>query len=278
MVTRAFGSSGPALVRGTAGRVVYWIDEALRASAGVVVAFSERGGGWSSGPFATLNLAAHVGDEPEAVDANRSALLEALGMGELREHLTMAEQVHGSAIAVIDRADAGSGAWAARGKPPVAATDALLTRRRGVPIALCFADCVPVVLAAPGPCVAVVHAGWRGALASLPGAAVTACAQSAGCATTEIFAYVGAHIGACHYQVDEALMSQFVNSFGTFARAESGGLDLGAVVTASLSSAGVASCNIAPLGICTAEATDRFFSYRAEAGATGRHAALACIF
>jgi copper oxidase (laccase) domain-containing protein len=92
-----------------------------------------------------------------------------------------------------------------------------------------------------------------------------------------VMVYIGAHICARHYTVDETLLSQFVNTFGTFARADSGGLDLDAVVSASLISAGVARCNIARLGTCTAEATDRFFSYRAEGGVTGRHAALACI-
>jgi copper oxidase (laccase) domain-containing protein len=132
-------------------------------------------------------------------------------------------------------------------------------------------------LVAPGPSVAVVHAGWRGALASLPGETVGKLAEVAGCSAGEIVGYVGAHIGACHYEVGPEIMSQFVNTFGTVARAESGGLDLDAVVSASLTSAGVDSCNIVRLGICTAEATDRFFSYRAEAGVTGRHAALACI-
>ena len=72
-------------------------------------------------------------------------------------------------------------------------------------------------------------------------------------------------------------MSQFCNTFGTVARAVSGGLDLDAVVTASLVDAGVAPCSIARLGTCSAEATDRFFSYRAEDGRTGRHAAFACV-
>ena len=44
-----------------------------------------------------------------------------------------------------------------------------------------------------------------------------------------------------------------------------------------LSSSGVCVENICRLGMCTAEATDRFFSYRASAGVTGRHAALAVI-
>ena len=134
-----------------------------------------------------------------------------------------------------------------------------------------------VVLVGTGPVVAVVHAGWKGALASLPGKCVARMADVAGIDVSSVRAYVGAHIHECHYEVDAELMSQFVNTFGTVARAESGCLDLDAVVTTSLQSAGVASCNIARLGTCTAEVTDRFFSYRAEGGVTGRHAALACI-
>jgi len=257
--------------------VTVWTDPELRREAGVVVAFSERGGGVSASPYDTLNLAAHVGDAPEAVDENRLRLLTALGLGGLRSELTFAEQVHGSRIAVVGRALAGAGAYAASGGPPVAATDALLTSCPGLPLALCFADCVPVVLVAPGPVVAVVHAGWRGALASLPGETVSELVAAASCTPEDVVAYVGAHIGPCHYQVGEEIMSQFVNAFGTLARADSGGLDLDAVVSASLERSGVASCKTARIGACTAETTKRFYSYRAEGGRTGRHSALVCI-
>jgi polyphenol oxidase len=249
----------------------------LREQHGVVVAFSERHGGVSGGPFRSLNLAAHVGDSPGDVDANRAALLRAMGLGADRALLTCAEQVHGSAISFVDRISAGHGAFAENGSGPIEATDALATSLKHVPLMLCFADCVPVVLVAPGPAVAVVHAGWRGALDSLPGKAVAALCSVTGADPREMIAYIGAHIRACHYDVGDEILSQFVNVFGTFARAESRQLDLDAAVTASIESAGVASCNIARLGVCTAEATEHFFSYRAEGGVTGRHAALACI-
>jgi YfiH family protein len=253
-----------------------WTDDELRNRHGAVVAFSERGGGVSSGPFASLNLAAHVGDVASDVDENRTIFLRALDLAAERASVTCAEQVHGSAIASVSAADAGSGAFATDGRP-VPATDALVTSASRVPLMLFYADCVPVVLVAPGPVVAVVHAGWRGALDSLPGKAVAALSSAAGSDPAETVAYIGAHIGACHYEVGEDILSQFANVFGTFARADSGRLDLDAVVIASIESAGVASCNIARLGVCTAEATDHFFSYRAEGGVTGRHAALACI-
>jgi YfiH family protein len=254
-----------------------WVDDALLHDSGVVVGFSERGGGVSAVPFGSLNLAAHVGDDPAAVDENRRRLLGALGLEEFRDRLTMAEQVHGERFAFVDAANVGSGAYTEAGRPVVSETDALATREPGVPLALCFADCVPVILVAPGPVVAVVHAGWRGALCSLPGKAAAELARIAVCAPSAVSAYIGPHILACHYQVSPEIMSQFVNTFGTLARASSGGLDLGAAVSASLDRAGVAPCNIARLGTCTAETTDRFFSYRAEGGRTGRHSAVACI-
>ena len=267
----------PRLCRFSRGPLAWWEDPAQRADAGVVVAFTERSGGCSDGPFESLNLAGHVGDAPESVDENRARLLDALGVGGSRDLLTMAEQVHGAAIAVIHVRDAGAGAWTTRGRPPVSVTDALVTGVAGLPLALCFADCVPIVLVAPGPFVSVVHAGWRGALASLPGTAALRLCSEANCAPAELVAYIGPHIRACHYEVSPEIMSQFVYTFGTFARAFSGGLDLDAVVSASLDRAGVAPCNIARLGVCTAEATDRFFSYRAEGCLTGRHGALVCI-
>lgn len=267
----------PRLTREHRGQLAFWTDVELGCRHGVVVAFSERTGGASEPPFCSLNLASHVGDDPAHVDSNRSILLDGLDLGETRERLTMAEQVHGDRTAIVSDREVGSGAHAAAARPPVSQADALVTTLQGVPLALCFADCVPVVLVAPGPAVGVVHAGWRGALASLPGKTASILCREAGCAPADVGAYIGAHIGSCHYAVGEEIMSQFVSDFGTFARAESGGLNLDSVVTASLESAGVPSCNIARLGVCTAEATDHFFSYRAEGSRTGRHCALACI-
>lgn len=266
----------PILGRSCCAEVCHWTAEHER-SRGVTLAFSERTGGVSPHPYSSLNLAAHVGDDPAYVDENRRRLLESLGIGHLIGRLVTAEQVHGERIHIVCAADAGAGARAADGAAPVTATDALITSEPDTPLMLLFADCVPVVLVAPGPVVAVVHAGWRGALAGLPGATASRLSAEAGCDMARIKAYVGAHIGACHYEVGYEILSQFVNRFGTVARAESGGLDLGAVVTRNLTDAGVPSCSIALLGMCTADQTDRFFSYRAEGGLTGRHAALVCI-
>jgi YfiH family protein len=173
--------------------------------------------------------------------------------------------------------DAGAGGWPTSERPPLTGVDALVTAAPGIPLLLFFADCVPVVLVAPGPAVAVVHAGWRGALGGVAANAATELATVAGCDASELLGYIGPHIGACHYPVDETILSQFANTFGTVARAKSGGLDLDSAVRSSLTDAGVSQWRITSLGACTAEETERFFSYRAESGMTGRHGALACV-
>lgn len=268
--------TSPGLERRSCDDIAWWTDPAIEGS-GVVVAFSERTGGVSRAPYASLNLAAHVGDEPAAVDENRTLFLDALGLGEMRERLTMANQVHGARIATVGPETSGAGAFAQGTPDPLEATDGLVTATPGTPLLLCFADCVPIVLVAPGPTVAVLHAGWRGALARIASKGVAALLDIASCLPDEVTAYVGPHIGSCDYRVDERILSQFVNAFGTFARAESGGLDLGYAVATDLVRSGVPTCRIAVLGECTAERTERFFSYRAEHGSTGRHGALACI-
>jgi YfiH family protein len=228
-------------------------------------------------PYSALNLAGHVGDDPEVVDENRRRFFSAAGLGGLEGAAVTAEQVHGAKIAQVTSADAGRGARTAGGPPPILATDALLTAETELPLMLFYADCVPVVLAVPGEAVCVVHAGWRGALSSLPGAAVREVAACGGVEPGDVVAYIGAHIRECHYGVGDDVMAAFVDAFGPGVKGGTGGLDLSAAVRASLLGAGVEIDRIAELETCTAEHTGELFSFRAENGITGRHCAMACI-
>jgi hypothetical protein len=209
------------------------------------------------------------------VDANRDAFVAALGLGDARSRLVTAEQVHGSRVAVVDEAAAGSGAYATGGRPPVVSTDGLVTSLAGTPLMLLFADCVPVVLVATGPrrTVAVVHAGWRGAAAGIVAEGVERLAEEAGCGVSDVLAYVGPHIGPCHYEVGDEVLSRFSGVAATISPAP-GRLDLLAAVVSDLDLIGVPMDQRVSLGMCTAEETERFYSHRAE-GLTGRHGALA---
>lgn len=270
----------------------------LFEACGVGIAFTERAGGVSTDAFSSLNLASHVGDDASSVNENRRRLLQSIGVGALGNRLTTAQQVHGTTIAEVDSAAAGSGASAistdsgegtpagyavqaaprsahsAEARPPLPATDALWTVTPGIPLLLLYADCVPVILVRPSaPSVAVVHAGWRGLAGGIVGNAVRALARSH--EAEGVLAFVGPHIGPCCYEVGADTLSHFDASLATITEA-SARLDLGAAVAADLERSGIPRGNQCHLGICTAHNTDRFYSYRAD-GRTGRHGAIAVI-
>ena len=80
---------------------VAWLAADWAAPANVRAGTTLRGGGVSTGACATLNLAAHVGDDPEAVQENRRRFAAACGLPS--EPLWL-EQVHGTRVAPIVRA------------------------------------------------------------------------------------------------------------------------------------------------------------------------------
>ncbi len=127
---------------------------------------STRQGGVSPAPYASLNLGLNTDDAAAAVIANREAALAAAGAPAGRTAYLC--QVHGDAIVEAAEKDAGRGSrdWA-QGLP---ACDAAFTRMPALPLAIGHADCLAVVLADPeAGLLGLAHAGWRGALAQLPG-------------------------------------------------------------------------------------------------------------
>ena len=248
----------------------------LARPCGVTFAFTERSGGVSRAPYASLNLGSRCGDDPAAVRRNRALVLGALGAGSVADRLVEPRQVHGDHV-VSARSSDGAALEAVRAEA-LEGADAVVCTAPGVPVLLCFADCVPVVLVAPGG-FAVVHSGWRGTFARVCGKAVRALCAEAGCAPSEARAYIGPHIAGEDYEVSPELLSRFVEEFGTMVNVKgmSRNLSLSSAITSTLESAGVKPCQILDARLSTASHADRFFSYRAGSGRTGRHAAVAFL-
>lgn len=239
------------------------------AGSGVTFCFTERIGGVSHEPYASLNLGRKGGDDAVCVEENRHRVLDALGASYCADALVIPQQVHGDTVAVIS--DAGAPL------PPEieSGADAVVCTMRNRPVMLLFADCVPVVLVAPG-AFAVAHSGWRGTLAGIAGKTARVLAETARCGVDQVSAYIGPHISADAYEVSDELLGRFVDRFGPCARGpKERHLCLDTCVRASLAEAGVLPEQVVSTGLCTASLTDRFFSHRAEHGITGRHAAVA---
>jgi YfiH family protein len=233
---------------------------------GFLVAFTERSGGTSEGPFESLNLGFKTNDDAAHVLSNRELVREGLGM----RPFACVRQVHGARMIRIGSGRAGRGFDGPPGL--VGDADALWTTARGVSMAVLTADCVPIALADPGRGVlAVVHAGWRGVAAGIVDRAVELLAGA-----NRVLAAVGPAIGRDHYEVGEDVLAAVSAASPAGAPAERCGdrflLDLPGTVARILEAAGVRDLEIA--GECTACEPSRFFSHRRD-GESGRQALVA---
>jgi YfiH family protein len=249
-----------------AGNLVWW--EAAEEGARVLV--SSRRIGTSAPPYDSLNLGLHVGDEPERVLANRRGF-RAAALADLKRPV-VAEQVHGTAVAVVAARDASRG-WEAR-EDALPATDALVTRERDLPLTILVADCAPVALVSPSGVIGAAHAGWRGLVGGVLEATLAEMARL-GAATGSVTALVGPCIRGCCYEVGEEVWRQMPEvSLAPGSRDDARRLDLLAAVIDRLEAIGLPRERIAAPGLCTACCSDLFFSHRRATGAghtaTGR--------
>lgn len=230
---------------------------------------STRLGGVSRDPFAGLNTSFTVGDDERYVRENRARLAAVAGFDAAA--LVVGRQVHGVRVAAVTAAHRGRGAEGQ--DSALADTDGLLTDVPGLPLLVCVADCVPVVMAAQGEgrtTVAVVHAGWRGMHADIVARAALLLRQRG----RFMAAVVGPSIGPCCFTVGDETGRAFEERFpGTW---RGGRVDLWAAAERQLAAAGLRATQVHNPRLCTV-CDRRFFSHRRDQGRTGRQAAVVWV-
>ncbi|HLN76636.1 MAG TPA: peptidoglycan editing factor PgeF [Nocardioidaceae bacterium] len=248
----------------------------------VEVAFTDRHGGVSGGPYASLNLAEPKADGSVAgraeVEQNLQLLVRAFtaapddagGSPERAQSplLVRMHQVHGADVQVVDRA------WldAMPAQPPVA--DGLVTDLPGVVLLVRVADCVPLLLAdLDQQVVGVAHAGRPGLV---EGIVPNTVAGMRDLGARHIVAWLGPHVCGRCYEVPAAMREEVAavvpesfaqTSWGTPA------VDVGAGVVAQLNGEGV---EVVDASRCTLEDPD-LYSYRRQGAASGRLGGLVWI-
>ncbi|SDR87851.1 peptidoglycan editing factor PgeF [Corynebacterium timonense] len=225
----------------------------------VRMVFTTRAGGTSSSPYDSFNLGAHVGDDPEAVAANRRRLAEVLGLAS--ENFVWMEQLHTNTVTRVDAPQDG----------PVPATDALVTTTPGLALCVLVADCTPVLLADHTAGVAAaVHAGRMGARNGIVARTVEAMVEC-GATPGAITALLGPAAAGRSYEVPEAMARDVDKHLpGSLTRTAAGtwGLDVRAGIVRQLFERGVTHVDADPRDTITDK---DFFSHRRE-GTTGRQA------
>lgn len=221
--------------------------------------FTTRHGGVSGAPYASLNLAVHVDDDPAAVATNRARVSDAA-----RAPVSFLTAAHGVAVARV----------AAPGDQPPTA-DALVTTVPGVALGAIAADCAPVLFhdAATG-AVAAVHAGREGLYDGVIDAACQALHDARGGGVDgagQISASIGPTICGRCYEVPDQMQARIVErhpAARATTRSGTAGLDISNAIATRLTALGVGT--LVRSDLCTAE-SNLLFSHRRD-GVTGRFA------
>lgn len=233
-----------------------WLEADWPAPGNVVAGTTVRDGGVSEGPYASFNLAAHVGDDSGQVAQNRRRLVSAAAMPAQPHWLN---QVHGSHVLRDPPASNGSDP-----------ADGIVFTEPGSVAAVLTADCLPVLFASTDNAeVAAAHAGWRGLAAGILEATVRTMKTD----PDRILAWLGPAISPPAFEVGNEVRERFCDldpgcaAFFAPNDRKRWQADLYGLARHRLATAGVT--QVFGGGHCTFASADRFFSYRRD-GECGR--------
>ena len=182
-------------------------------------------------------------DKPEVLKRLESAhreIRKAIGVGDWP--LATAQQVHGNKIAVVDTSLKTDKEFPGR--------DGIITNQRGVALGIYVADCCAIyIVDSKTPAIGLVHSGRKGTEVGVAPNAIREMVDRFGSEPADMIIQLSPCIRPPHYEVDFA-----------------------AETVQQCRSLGVR--EIHDSGVCTACDLDRYYSYRAEKGKTGRMLAL----
>lgn len=222
---------------------------------------TRQGPGISAPPFDRFNLGLRSGDAADVVEANRSALQQALALPAAPRWL---RQVHGINVAEL-------GPLRSVDEPQA---DAAVSHIRGTVLSILTADCLPVLLCADdGSEIAAAHAGWRG----MADGVLEATVQQLQTPASRLLAWLGPCIGAASYEVGDevraAFMTRSADAATCFTSTRPGHwrCDLAELARQRLAATGVTRVHG---GGFDTHADPRFYSYRRDGARSGRFASL----
>ena len=227
--------------------------------------------GMSEGVFSGLNLALHVGDEPEVVEQNRQHLRSSL---KLPADPYWLNQVHqASAVNIAEQTS---------GITPDA--DASFSLDNNQVCVVMTADCLPVLICnRAGNKVAAAHAGWRGLAEGILESTISALDETA----DQLLVWLGPAIGPDSFEVGDDVRQAFFTKFEKMNLPEQYASDVASAFVENKPGHYLADIyqlarlTLKSIGIeavyggehCTFDDANHFYSFRRD-GKTGRQASL----
>lgn len=238
--------------------------------------FSSRLGGVSEGIYSSLNLSFNRGDSPRNVYKNYEIICSAIGINP--NNLVFGQLTHGNNIRKVTSEDRGKGIIH---QPDYSDIDALITNEIDVPLAMTFADCVPIFFLDPvNKVVAIAHSGWRGTVKKIGEKVINLMLKDYKCNLENILIGIGPSIGVCCFEVDEEvykqfLLLEFLDDNNWFEKKDNKYyINLWTVIKTMFLKMGIPKENITVTDLCTKCNSDIFFSHRATNGMRGSMAGI----
>ncbi len=185
-------------------------------------------------------------------------------------------QIHKDEIIEITEAHKGMGIVR---ETEIDNADGIYTLKKGIPLCIFSADCVPILLADKNKgAVFAVHAGWRGTALDITGKAVRLLKEKTGCENSDIICAIGPAIDKCCFEVSADVIETLEEVYDTkdcCYKKDNGKfmLDLKKFNKLLLMKEGVMEENISVSDYCTKCVSELFHSYRRDGEKAGRNAA-----
>lgn len=196
---------------------------------------------------------------------NRKAFLSELGI-DYRD-LVCAKQVHDTKVSYVGPGDQGKGALYY--DTAIDSTDALITDKKNIPLAIFTADCLSIFLYdSKVPAISLVHAGWRNTKENITTKTVQSMEEKFNTKPEDLCVSFGPAIRGCCYEVGREF-KQFFSS-DLIERDGHYYLDLVKINKKQVLDSGAKEINIFDSKICTSCQNEGFFSYRKEGNSCGR--------
>jgi YfiH family protein len=261
----------------------------LRKKYKILLFFTSKKGGYSSGKYKSLNLGYHVKDNPENVIKNRNKVLNLFDCGETAELFSL-KQIHSDKIFNIDNNFIEDNPGLIKEIPQLftsetlnVSADGLITNISKIPLMIMGADCNLILMAdIKKRVIAAVHAGWKGVIKKIELNAINIFKSKYDSDLKDILVFIGPSIRKCCFKVTKETLDLFLDNYKNdlpVKKLKNSSddidyyfIDLVKIIKNNLFISGIPKKNIFDLGLCTFCNEDNlFFSYRKEKK-TGRHA------
>jgi purine-nucleoside/S-methyl-5'-thioadenosine phosphorylase / adenosine deaminase len=203
-----------------------------------------------------FNLSLSVGDDEKIIQENRKAFFAELGLSE--ENVAIQKQTHSDIIRYVTKGGI------------VGESDAMMTDKKNLGLAIGVADCTPIFIYDPrNKVIAAVHSGWMGTANRILEKTIMRLKNEYNSNPESLVAYIGPSISQKNYEVGKEVADLFDDKY----KIKKDGkylLDVASANYDMLINFGLKGGNIEKSNLCTYEEMELLHSYRRDGKKSGR--------